>query len=859
MPTDRRLVHPQFVPTRYIRRVLFGREADLTSLLSAVGGRAPAGVVGEAGIGKTSLLTAVAAASGLQTCRGGGLATLCDIPYLSLERAVGRSLADEHLEAVVEAVAAAVSDGLLILDDLQWADTATLATVPLLATRVPMLVGIRQGDAGSEAALDAATGADAELIELTPLDRGDAEAIVRERNPSIDAETMDSIVAAAKGVPFYLEELAASAGEPTEALRTSLAARLRRRPQPEQRALAELALLSRPAASDEIGGSIEGLVAGGLVEWDPTGSLRLRHALVGDAVLRLLSGAERRELEAELAARLSDPAEAALHHLAAGQREAAQRAVTGALATESRVAGRARLLALAAEAVDPEESPAYAVAAAEAFVTGGNHADALDVLDHVSTDDPDLRAQVCLQQARALWFISESKRSKAAVEEGLSLVTGTGSPTEVRLRIQRVRAAVRSEYDSARGVALAEEAFALAEATGVERPRARSLLGSARLTAGDPRCIEDFRLAITEARETGDVDVECTALDSLATAFLLLGDMPASERHAKELCARASATGQLTWYRIGLVARGSVGFLARGDLPGTIADMQEALRSPFLARRRDEAEGFLAVCLADSARFLESDHVAPWQAVLDSTDDPARRAVLGWAAAERAWLAGYPAAAIVAADNVLTAGIPSFPSVALAATVRLWAANDLDQGPAESIDVRSLPLVAGAGTEIAALVSLSEGDAAEAVAKFDAAAEQWEGKVVRSALRCRWGAGEAARRAGDCASAAARLEAVEADAESLGLEPLVARIRQSLRRAGVRRAIAAGNRPGGLTHRQREILLLVGDGCSSAVIARRLGLSRDTVDAQVNAAMTTLGVRTRVEAAVRTKAAARST
>jgi DNA-binding CsgD family transcriptional regulator len=858
MPTDHLLVHPQSVPTRYILGVFLGREAEMASLLSAVGARAPAGVVGEAGIGKTSLLAAVAAASGLQTCRGGGLATLCDIPYLSLERAVGRSLADGHLEAVVEAVAAAASDGLLILDDLQWADAATLATVPLLATRVPMLVGIRPGGAGSEAAVDAVLRADAELVELKPLGRRDAETIVRERNPSIDAETMESIVAAAKGVPFYLEELAASTGEATEALRTSLAARLRRRPQPEQRALAALALLSRPAAPDEIGGSLDALVAGGLVESDSDGSLRLRHALVGDAALRVLSVSERRDLEAELAARLSDPAEAALHHLAAGQREAARRAVTGALETESRLSGRARLLALATEAVDPAESPAYAVAAAEAFVTGGNHADALDVLDHVSTDDPDLRAQVCLQRARALWFVSESKRSKAAVEEGLALVAGTGSPTEVRLRIQRVRAAVRSEYDSARGVALAEEALALAEATGVERPRARSLLGSARLTAGDPRCLEDFRLAIAEARETGDVDVECTALDSLATAFLLLGDMTASESHANELCARATQSGQLTWYRIGLVARGCVGYLARGDLPGTIADMQEALRSPFLARRRDEAEGFLAVSLADSGRFLEADQVAPWQAVLDSTDDPARRALLGWAIAERAWLAGYPAGAIVAADNALNAGIPSFPSVALAATVRLWAANDLDQGPVDAIDVRSLPLVAGAGPELAALVSLSEGDAAGAVAKFDAAAEQWDGKMVRSALRCRWGAGEASRRAGEGATAVDRLEAVEADAGSLGFEPLVARIRRSLRRAGVRRATPAGGQPGGLTRRQREILALVGEGCSSAVIGRRLGLSRDTVDAQVQAAMTTLGVRTRVEAAVRMKAAAPS-
>ena len=51
-----------------------------------------------------------------------------------------------------------------------------------------------------------------------------------------------------------------------------------------------------------------------------------------------------------------------------------------------------------------------------------------------------------------------------------------------------------------------------------------------------------------------------------------------------------------------------------------------------------------------------------------------------------------------------------------------------------------------------------------------------------------------------------------------------------------------------ITARQREILALVGEGLSSKEIARRVGLSEETVKTHVRRAMTALGAPTRAAA-----------
>ena len=63
-------------------------------------------------------------------------------------------------------------------------------------------------------------------------------------------------------------------------------------------------------------------------------------------------------------------------------------------------------------------------------------------------------------------------------------------------------------------------------------------------------------------------------------------------------------------------------------------------------------------------------------------------------------------------------------------------------------------------------------------------------------------------------------------------------------------AWARGERPGGLTERELEVLRLVAEGLSNKEIAQRLQMTRRTVEFHVSNILKKLGVTSRVEAAM---------
>jgi DNA-binding CsgD family transcriptional regulator/tetratricopeptide (TPR) repeat protein len=98
----------------------------------------------------------------------------------------------------------------------------------------------------------------------------------------------------------------------------------------------------------------------------------------------------------------------------------------------------------------------------------------------------------------------------------------------------------------------------------------------------------------------------------------------------------------------------------------------------------------------------------------------------------------------------------------------------------------------------------------------------------------------------------ARLAALEVF-ERLGARPAAERLRQAMRATGVR-GIPRGPRPStkenphGLTSRQMEVLALMTDGLANAEIAERLFISPKTVDHHVSAILAKLAAHTRAEA-----------
>jgi DNA-binding NarL/FixJ family response regulator len=251
---------------------LVGRFAELTSLVDAVAGArdgASAAVVvgGDAGVGKTRLLTeliASATADGV-VCLIGHCVDLGDTPppYLPFTEAFTRFTAEhpevgerllsdfpalarllpgraaeasvpvergELFDSVLSGLAQLAADQpvTLVVEDVHWADQATRDLLGFLFTRmtgerITVVVTYRNDDLHRRHPLRRTLAEWSRLpavtrIYLDPLDADDVRTLVRSmQSTSIDEREVDSIVRRADGNAFFAEELVAAAEQCTDA------------------------------------------------------------------------------------------------------------------------------------------------------------------------------------------------------------------------------------------------------------------------------------------------------------------------------------------------------------------------------------------------------------------------------------------------------------------------------------------------------------------------------------------------------------------------------------------------------------------------------------------------------------------
>jgi DNA-binding CsgD family transcriptional regulator/tetratricopeptide (TPR) repeat protein len=873
---------------------LLERDTSLAELLRAQAESGRSGglvalVSGEAGIGKTSLVAALVAhltdARGARVLRGG-----CDA--LATPRPLGplfdmalqapgafRGLLDggdrERLIAAFirelgrpGGAAAGAPATVVIVEDVHWADDATLDLLKVAGRRIRgtgalLVLTYRDDEIAPEHPLRALL---AELprdaVRRIPLGPLSAEAV--ERLSSRAGREAAELYAITGGNPFFVTEVLASdeRGKVPASVRDAVLARGRRLSAGARRLLDAVAAI--PGRAEH---ALLDAVLG-------TTSEHVAEALASGV---LVADGETVAFRHELARRAWEDA------VEPGRARVLHQALVAALEADPDARGRrARLVHHAERAGDGERVVRYAPEAArEAAALGAHRAAAAHfaiVLRHGERLSHDVRVAMLDGLAYECYLTSDSARAIAALTELLALHRAAGDAVREGDALRWLSRLHWLDGRAAEARAFARQAVAVLEPHGERRELAMaySNLAQLHMLASENREARRWAdRARTIAERTGDVDTLVHALNNVgaaepfdtgraslersltlalehrleehaARAYTNLGccavrerRFALAERYLDEGIAftRERDLDSWTLYMLGWRAQLR---LDRGDWSAAAADAE-----PVVSRSGVPAALKLPALLAlATLRIRRGDPAA--EPLLDEADalarvadEPQRVGPVALARAEAAWLRGQ----VAIAAETLRAAWAFFPR---------WAGQSPPDDPVLTWLVGELAVWlqrVGAGVAVPAM-PLPEPIALELAGRGGAAAEIWD------RMGCPYARALALLSAADAAS----LREALAIFTRLGAAPAAAITRRALGAAGERgvpRGPRAATRahPAGLTRRQADVLALLMDGLSNAEIAGRLAIAPKTVDHHVSAVLEKLGARSRTEAAVRAREA----
>ncbi len=618
--------------------VLVGRSAALGRLRSLLGGVAAGGapgptialVSGEAGVGKTRLLRELGAGAPIGTVVLAGQAEPGSLGRpLELVRSLlgphpfdARADLPESTRASVTAIVERIGDrpGLVVFDDLHWADAESVEVFERLAATGPatmLLVGTYRPEdlsrrlPGGEMLGRLERRHTVHPVHLDRLSRDEVAsflaAVAGRPAPSAAVEVLSSRTG---GNPFFLEEIMASAGDiPLErlvdeplpwTLAELVAHQLDGLNADERRVVEALAVIGRRVPFDvlaivtELGertliAHLRSLVAAGVLLEERPDELSFRHALVRDAVQSQLLGRERRRLhERALAALIestcaTDFADLARHAAGAGRYDDLVRLGRSGVAHYLAQGSSFQALRLAVEAL--AEAP----------------------------DDVELLAGA----ARAAWLIGLDEEAAEHAQRWRLVVTGTDD-LEGRCAALRQLARIRHEQGRTTELwALTDELESLIDelAVGEERPRVQAFLAQAHmLNDHNDLAIAWALLAEAEALRIGADAVRAQAMVERGSALVMVGEVDGAVL-LRDGSALAESAGDLVTATRGL-----------NNLIGSVPLSLDERRA-VVARLNELAErsGFtmLGADAMGRTAFLEV-HAGQWEAAWNAAQTSAR-------------------------------------------------------------------------------------------------------------------------------------------------------------------------------------------------------------------------------------------
>jgi DNA-binding CsgD family transcriptional regulator/tetratricopeptide (TPR) repeat protein len=810
-------------------------------------------VTGEPGIGKTTLVSRFLADAGE---RSRVLLGTCDdlsIPRpLAPLRDLAGSVSDPLTDALergddpaqiqrllLDELAPASRPAVLALEDVHWADDATLDTITVLARRITQLGALlvltfRDGEVPPDHPLRAALGTiRPDAVVYLPL-----EPLSREAIRVLADDDADAVHAATGGNPFFVSELLADGarggdGDLPPSITNAVLARAARLSDDERRLLQLVSVVPGRVATSLLDAVMPDWPAAAeeperrrLLSVEPR-QVHFRHELARHAVRSSIPIAARRQLHAEILGALveaeADPADI-LHHAEAAGADSVVAEYALVAARRAHALGSTREAyshyRRATDFADLEPLPERALLfqdlATHAYLIGRPDLgrEPIERAIELFREAGDVQgAGRCIRKrSRLQWFQGEAEAARASAREAVEFLEPDGESVELAFAYSNLSQLSMLRQDIDEAIRWGEPALEMATRLGDAYVRSHAMinLGSADVLRG-PDVTERLLEAVDLADSAGEFHESVRGLTNLGYT-LFTWHQPAQ---AREICERGHRyaidhemvvlmpyfQGMLTWLDL---REGKWGQADRLEVPGTVT-INQLLANTVLAeravRRGDEdAEERLATVEQEALRAGEPSRLLP----------------MHWLQAERALMAGA--------------------EPPLEGLRRLVAWN---AGPYSALAAGCLVILG----EEPGMTPVAPPAAAAMVARDWRAASDAYGAIG-------W-AYDRALMLALCEEEDALTEALEI-ARTLEARPLIGWITERLRAQGL--AVPQGRRratrenPAGLTARQLEVLALLADGLSNARIAERLFLSTRTAEHHVAAVLGKLGAATRQEA-----------